>query len=197
MPFFSTDFTKSLTSKSSTGDYLNPSAIEDGGSVRFAIVSDSPLEGIEIWFNKAEGGMTKRISAEWPDEELLAQYETEVNGTVTERDGRKAIKPCCAFFVFDYETESIRLFSANQKSLIGEINRLTADEDYSDLSQWDMKLTRNGKGTDTKYAAMMVPTKRSNGKVAALVSAAWAEAKAAGYSLDALFYGGNPFGGDK
>lgn len=197
MPFFSNDFSKSLQSKTSTGDYLNPSSIEDGGSVRFCIVSDAPLEGIEIWFNKDAGGMTKRISAEWPDDELLSQYEKEVEGVVTERDGRRAIKPCCAFFVFDYETETVRLFSANQKSLIGEINRLTSDEDYGDLSQWDMKISRDGKGTDTKYHAQMVPTKRSNGKTAALVKAAWDEAVAAGYNLDALFYGGNPFGGDK
>ena len=195
MPFFSSDFAATLAPKeSSGGGYLNASSIEDGGSARFAILSEAPLEGIEIWFNKAGGGMTKRITPEWPDTELLAQLEKQVGGSVTERDGRKAIKPCSAFAIYDYEAEAVRVFSSNQKSLLAELARLFSDEDYSDLSEWDVKVTRTGKELDTRYHASMVPTKRSNTKVAQSVINAWDEACSNGFDLEALYDGGNPFG---
>lgn len=199
MPFFSKDFTATaLAPKESSGGggYLNPSAIPDGGFIRFAILSEAPLEGIEVWFTKAAGGMTKRITPEWPDAELLAQLEKSVGGTVFERDGRKAIKPCSAFFVYDYEAEAVKVFSANQKTLLQAIERLTSDEDYADLAQWDMKISRTGTGTDTQYHAAMVPTRRTNDKTAKAVITAWDEACKAGADLEALYDGGNPFGGN-
>jgi hypothetical protein len=195
MPFFSSDFSATLAPKeSSGGGYLNPSSIEDGGNVRFAILSEQPLEGVEVWFTKTGGGMTKRITPEWPDAELLSQLEKQVGGTVTERDGRKAIKPCSAFAVYDYEAEAVRVFSANQKTLLADLARLFSDEDYSDLSQYDVKISRTGKGTDTKYHAVMSPTRRSNTKVAQAVINAWDAACASGFDLEALYDGGNPFG---
>jgi hypothetical protein len=196
MPFFSKDFTATALApkESSGGGYLNPSSIEDGGSVRFCILSEAPLEGVEVWFTKAEGGMTKRITPEWPDAELLAQLEKQVGGKVTERDGKKAIKACSAFFVYDYEAEAVKVFSANQKTLLADIERLTSDEDYSELAEWDLKLSRTGKGTDTKYHAAFVPTKRSNTKVAQAVINAWDAACSSGADLEALYDGGNPFG---
>jgi hypothetical protein len=89
----------------------------------------------------------------------------------------------------------VRCFSANQKTLLADIERLVSDEDYSDLSRWDMKISRTGKGTDTKYHAAMVPTKRSSDKVAKAVTEAWDNALAQGADLEALYDGGNPFGG--
>lgn len=199
MPFFSKDFTATaLATKESTGGgYLNPSAIADGASVRFCILSEEPLEGYEVWFTKDGGGMTKRICPEMPDAELLAQLEKQVGGKVTERDGKKAIKPCVSFFVYDFDAEAVRVFSANQKTLIADLDRLVSYEDYADLTQWDLCVGRTGTGTDTKYHAAMVPTKRGTEKVAKAVIEAWDAACAGGADLEALFDGGNPFGGSK
>lgn len=199
MPFFSKDFTATALApkESSGGGYVNPSSIPDGGCFRGAILSEAPLEGVEVWFTKHGGGMTKRITPQWPDDELLAQLEKQVGGTVTERDGRKAIKACSAFFVYDFDAEAVKVFSANQKSLLADIERLTSDEVYADLSQYDLRITRRGKGTDTKYSVDLIPTKRSNTKVAQAVINAWDEVCSAGADLEALYEGGNPFGGSK
>jgi hypothetical protein len=195
MAFFSKDFTTALAPNESTGGgYLNPSSIEHGASARFAILSEEPLEGVEVWFTKAAGGMTKRITPEWPDSALLSELEKTVDGSVLERDGKPAIKRCASFFVYDFDAEAVRCFSANQKTLLADIERLVSDEDYSDLSRWDMKISRTGKGTDTKYHAAMVPTKRSSDKVAKAVTEAWDHAIAQGADLEALYHGGNPFG---
>ena len=196
MPFFSKDFTAAIAPKESTGGgYLNPSSIEDGASVRFCILSEEPLEGVEVWFTKAAGGMTKRITPSWPDPALIADLERQVGGTLHERDGRPAIKTCISFFVYDFDASEVKVFSANQKTLLQDIGRLTSDEDYADLSQWDLKLSRTGKGTDTKYFVSMVPTKRSNSAVAKAVIEAWDKACQGGANLDALLEGGNPFTG--
>lgn len=194
MPFFSQTFTNTIASKDSSSGFLNPSSIEDGGSARMAILSESPLEGYESWFTKDDGKLTKRITPDYPTPALLAYLEKSIGGTVLERDGKKAIKACSAFFVYHYEDEQVKLFSANQKTLLGDINRLTSDEDYADLSSWDLKITRTGKGTDTKYSAMMVPTKRSSKEVQKAIYEAWDEACQAGADLEALYDGGNPFG---
>jgi hypothetical protein len=194
MSYFTKDFSATLAPKesASAGIYLNPSSIEDGSTVRFAILSESPLEGVEVWFTKNGGGMTKRITPEWPDDQLLAELCAQVDGEVAERDGKRAIKRCASFFIYDFDAEMVRVFSANQKSLLADIERLASDEDYADLSKWDLKLTRTGKGTDTRYHAAMVPTKRSTEKVAKAVIAAWDEACANGADLEALYEGGNP-----
>lgn len=197
MSYFTKDFSATLAPKKSSaaGLYLNPSSIEDGGSARFAILSESPLEGVEIWFNKNGGGMTKRITPDWPDEALLAELCTEIGGTVTEREGKRAIKRCASFFVYDFDAEMVRVFSANQKTLLADIERLASDEDYADLSKWDLKITRTGREADTRYHCSMVPSKRVNEKVAQAVIAAWDEACANGADLEALYDGGNPLGG--
>jgi hypothetical protein len=196
MAFFSKDFSAALAepTSSSGGGYLNPSNIADGGEVRLAILSEAPLEGFEVWFQKHGGGMTKRITPEKPDEDLLAELEASVGGTVAERDGKKAIKRCTAFFVYEYATESVKVFSATQKSLLADIERLTSDPDYADLSQHDLKIQRRGKELETKYFAFMAPTNRKDEKVAKKVFSAWDEACRAGADLEALYDGGNPFG---
>lgn len=196
MPFFSKDFATTVAPKESAGGdrYLNPSSIEDGGSVRFCILSEAPLEGYEVWFNKRDGGMTKRITPDYPDDELLSELCAQLNAEVSERDGRRSIKRCASFFVYDYDLNMVRLFSANQKTLLADIERLVSDPDYSELAEWDMKLSRTGKLTDTKYHVSMHPTKRSNAATGKAVITAWDDACKAGYSLEALLDGGNPFG---
>ena len=56
MAFFTEEFAASIAPKErNSGAYLNPSSIDDNGSVRFCIVSESPITGIEVWFTKEIG----------------------------------------------------------------------------------------------------------------------------------------------
>lgn len=192
---------KALAQNEGGGQYINPSKLPDGEPLRFCILSEEPLTGYEVWFMKPDGKQTKRITPEEPDSELISEMEQKVGGDLVVYDnGRRAVKPFTAFFVYDYEAQAVRLFAASQKSLISVIERLTSDEDYEDLNQWDMKVTRTKTGskpTDVEYSAMMVPTRRANEKVGKEVITAWDAACTAGYDLEALYEGGNPFGGTK
>ena len=48
---------KSAITAGSGGGYLNPSKIQSGGSVRFALLEDQPLEFFECWGESSEGGV--------------------------------------------------------------------------------------------------------------------------------------------
>lgn len=186
-------FTSTLAQESSgTGLFINPSKLDpDGGSIRFSILSDEPITGYELWFEKAEGGMTPRRVPAAPDSELIDELAAEVGGRLCIREGKPQISQFAAFFVYDYDADAVRIFSATQKTILRELDRLTSDPDFEDLSQWDCQVSRKGKGTDTKYSVDMKPT-RAKGALAARVQAAWNDAREAGADLEALFTGGNP-----
>lgn len=193
MAFFNDSFGAAVAPKESTGGgYLNPSKLPDGGSMRFYILSDEPLTGYELWFKKAEGGLTPRRVPQEPDEALIAELAADVGGTLDLRDGKPACNAFAAFAVWDYETEEIRIFSATQKTILRELNRLTSDPDYADLTEWDCQISRTGKGTDTRYTVDFKPS-RARGPLAARVKAAWTAAGESGFDLEALFRNGNPF----
>lgn len=208
MPFFTKTFSESLAPKeadtSSRDGYVNPSSLGKTlpNPFRCAVLSDEPLTGYEIWFDKPDGGRTKRIAAgDYPSAELLAEYEKQTGATVSfevdyetkQPTDRKAIKKCAAFFIYDYDAQAVKVLSYSQVSLLREIDRKTGDPDYEDLSVWDLEIT---KVTSPKvsYTADMKPALRAKDKaVAAKVQAAWDAAKEAGADIWRLTDGGNPF----
>lgn len=208
MPFFSQSFSASLapkeTESANRDGYINPSQIGKTlpNPFRCAILSEEPLTGYEIWFDKADGGKTKRISAgDYPSEELLSQYESQIGGTVAyevdfdtkQPTDRKAIKKCAAFFVYDYDAQAVKVLNYNQISLLKEIDRKTGDPDYEDLGAWDLEISKVT-SPKTSYTADMKPALRKKDKaVAEKVNAAWEAAKEAGADIWRLTDGGNPF----
>ncbi len=208
MPFFSQTFSASLAPKetetSNFDGYVNPPSIGKTlpNPFRCAILSEEPLTGYEIWFDKADGGKTKRIAAgDYPSDKVLAEYEKQIGGTVAyevdfetrQPTDRKAIKKCAAFFIYDYEAEAVKVFSYTSIQLLRDIDRLTGDPDYEDLSAWDLQITKTT-SPKVSYSADMKPALRAKDKtVGAKVQEAWAAAKAAGADIWRLTDGGNPF----
>ena len=208
MPFFTQTFSASLAPKetetNSRDGYVNPSQIGKTlpNPFRCAILSEEPLTGYEIWFDKADGGKTKRIAAgDYPSEALLAEYEKQIGGTVAyevdyetkQPTDRKAIKKCAAFFIYDYEADAVKVLSYTQMSLLREIDRKTCDPDYEDLTAWDLEIS---KVTSPKisYTADMKPALRAKDKkVAAALNDAWEASKGSGADIWRLTDGGNPF----
>lgn len=207
MPFFTTEFSDSLAPKESEGSrdgYINPSAIGKTlpNPLRLAILSDEPLVGHEIWFDKADGSKTKRIAAgDFPTPALLAEFEKLIGATVAKEvdfdtkqpTQKNAIKKCAAFFVYDYEAQSVKVLSYSQVSLLREIDRKTGDPDYSDLTRWDLEINKTA-SPKVSYSADMKPAIRQrDSAVAKKIATAWEEAVAAGADIMRLTDGGNPF----
>ena len=208
MAFFNTSFSESLTPKEPEGGgrdgYINPSSIGKTlpNPFRCAILSEEPLTGYEIWFDKTDGSKTKRISAgDYPTPALLAEFETLIGATVAKEvdfdtkqpTQKNAIKKCAAFFVYDYEAQSVKVLSYSQVSLLREIDRKTGDPDYGDLTKWDLEINKTT-SPKVSYSADMKPAIRQRDPaVAKQIKAAWDDALAAGANIFRLTDGGNPF----
>jgi hypothetical protein len=165
-------------------------------------LSEEPLEGYEVWFDKADGTKTKRISAgDRPSSEVLAEYEKQIGATVAfevdfetkQPTDRLAIKQCAAFFIYDYDAKAVKVLSYTQRALLDSIARKTGDPDYEDLSAWDFEITKV-MGPRISYEVAVKPALRAKDKaVGAELDKAWADAIAKGANIWRLTDGGNPF----
>ena len=174
------------------GDYLNPSKIRSGGSVRFHITSEEPTEFFECWGETADGSVKPfRFSAEPSPADIEAEmgpsYQRRMN---REGSSPEPVKMVIAFWVFNYDTQKIELCSLSQKSLIRELDQITQMEDYHPLSDFDMIMGKEGSGLTTVYSLKAVPRKKD---AVTVVDTAVTAAEAAGYSINNLLTGDNPF----
>ena len=197
MPFVSTKFVSATkerqANKGGSDLFLNPSSTPDGGSVRFSPVGDAALDLFEIWGRSGEGKpVCLRFSDEPTAKELADRAADEGVQLIDKQGAPTKIKAALAFWVWNYETSSVQLFYASQASILETLASLFSDEDVAeDPGAWDLELSRNGQGLDTRYSVVLKPGKRK-GTVKAEVDAAWAECEKAGYNLSALISGGDP-----
>jgi len=175
----------------SGGAYLSPSKLQDGGSVRFALLSDEPLEFYESWGLASDGSSKPfRFDFEPTYEDVIAEM-----GDYTPREGRGGpgtadIKFCIAAPIFNFEAGSVQVMSISQKSILRELDAISQEEDYANLLEWDFTLSKKGSGLTTEYKLRPAPRKKGTD---ATLTAAWEEVKAAGFDIARLLTGGNPF----
>jgi hypothetical protein len=171
------------------GAYLTPSKIADGGSVRFALLSEEPLEFYEAWGQDASGSLKPfRFPHEPTPEEVvleLGNYEPR-----TRDNGSLDVKFCIALPVYHYEDVKVKVLQLSQKSIISELDQIAQHEDFEDLLSWDFTLGRTGSKLTTVYTLRAVPRKAASQKA---LEAAWTDTKAAGFDLARLLVGGDPF----
>ena len=172
-----------------TGGFLRPSKIVSGTSVRFALLSEDPVEGYELWADGPEGARSFR----WDHEPTPAQIDARL-GEFTRRMNREgtAFDPMKFFIalpVYNYETGRVEVLELNQKGLIREIDSLSQSEDWS-LVECDLILSKTGAGLGTEYK--LLPANRKKGMDEVLAEA-WTETKAAGFDLSEVIVNGNPF----
>ena len=191
MPFL-TEKAKAEVTSTQTGGYINPTKLESGGSVRFALLDDQPLEFFEVWGESAEG---KYKPFRFVDRPTTEEVEIEMGNEYTRRMNRdgtgvEPAKFAIAVPVFEHESQEVKIFSATQKGIIEELDRISQMEDYSDLLAWDFHLSREGTGLKTQYSLRAVPRKKGTNP---LIEATFAEQKEKGFDIKELMTGGNPF----
>jgi hypothetical protein len=64
-----------------------------------------------------------------------------------------------AFIVWDYEDNKLKVCEITQKGIQDSIYNLYKDEDWGDPTDYDLKITKEGEGMDTKYAVVASPKK--------------------------------------
>ena len=132
-------------------------------------------------------GHASKASPEDVEIEMGNEYTRRLN-----RDGTapEASKYAIAVPVFNHESQKVEIFSATQKGIIKEFDKISQMEDYSDLLAWDFVLSREGTGLKTEYSLRAVPRKKGTSP---LIEATYAESKDSGFDIKELMTGGNPF----
>ena len=173
------------------GAYLSPSKIAAGSSVRFALLTDEPLEFHEVWAEGPDGKSKPfRFASEpGPDDLTLAfgDYTRRMNRDGT---GFEPIKFALALPVYSFEAAQVQILQLSQKSIIREIDAISQLPDYDDLTAIDFSLGKEGAGLNTEYKVTPLPRKKGADKE---IAAAWEETRAAGFDLGRLLSGGDPF----
>jgi hypothetical protein len=173
------------------GHYFSPSKLQDGGSIRFALLSDEPLEFYETWGTDASNKSKPfRFDYEPTFEDVLAEL-----GDFTPREGRGGpgtadVKFCIAAPIWSFEAGTVQVLSVSQKSILRELDAISQEEDYANLTEWDFTLSKKGSGLTTEYKLRPAPRKKGSDVT---IAAAWEEAKSNGFDLSRLLTGGNPF----
>ena len=191
MPFLSKAASALVNSTAtSSGGYLSLSKLPDGGAVRFALLADEPLEFYEAW--GTDNGTSKpfRFEEEPTYEDIVAEM-----GEFEPREGRGGpgtadIKFCIAAPVYNFESGKVQVLQISQKSILKEFDKISQEEDYSEITNWDFSVNKTGTGLKTEYSLRPLPRKKGSQEH---VDAAWIEAKAEGFDINRLLTGGNPF----
>ena len=192
MAFLSKSATAAITTSSSGGGYLNLSKLPDKGSVRITVLSNQPLEYYEVWGTSGTQSKPFRWDRQPTPEDLTAEL-----GDFEAREGRGGpgttdIKFAISAHVFNYETGNVQVWSVTQKKIMKELDDISQMEDYDkDLTSIDLIISKEIQANGIpKYTVRPVPKKKGSQEH---ITAAWLEAQEAGFELDRLLTGGNPF----
>jgi hypothetical protein len=194
MPFLSSK-AASAVAGGTGGGYLNPSKIQSGSSVRFALLSDQPLEFYECWGEAEDGSVKPFRFAEDPSADDIS---TEMGDDYTRRQNRDGTAPepvkfAIAAPVYNFDTSAVQIMQLSQKSIIRELDGISQMEDYANLLEHDFVLGKEGNGLNTEYSLRPVPRKKGSEKA---IDDAWTEAKDGGFEIGRLLTGENPFKAD-
>ena len=104
-----------------------------------------------------------------------------------ERDGKpNAIKHFWAMVVWNYNLDMIQIWEVPQSTIHSALYAYAMDDDFGDLRNYDIKITRTGKKLETKYMIKpLAPKATPEEAIEAL--------KSNPVTLEALYTGQNPF----
>jgi hypothetical protein len=176
------------------GAYLSPSKIAAGSSIRFALLSDEPLEFYEVWAEGPDGKAKPfRFASEPSPDDLTLAFGEFTRRMNRDGTGFEPIKFALALPVYVFDAAQVQILQLGQKSIIRELDNISQMPDYDDLTAIDFSLGKEGSGLNTEYKVTPLPRKKGADKE---IAAAWEESRAAGFDISRLLSGGDPFKDD-
>lgn len=104
----------------------------------------------------------------------------------TSFDPAKPIKAFWALHVWDYAKEGLYIMEITQNGIRRSLEEYAMNEDWGDLTSFDIKIKKEGSGKDTTYSVIPVPHKAMN----ATINKSLEETK---IRLEALYEGKDPW----
>lgn len=184
--------------------------LKEGKNVfRFVKIGKNPIliRGLERWykvydengnpvFNKKRQQVEKPVRVEIFGTNIVGGYEHDEFPEGLEYrlndDGTYKEKEFIAGFVYHYDSNLIKLFVNTTKSIIGYLKNKTQEPKFSQLSTYDLIITRRGTGeTDTEYTCEV--DKEITKECAEALADAVLDAQGLDVDLYELYRGGDPF----
>lgn len=103
-------------------------------------------------------------------------------------DPEKPMKPFWACYVWDYAREGLFILEINQSSILKSLTKMAKDEDWGDFLQYDIKISKEGNGKETRYVVTPLPHKPLSDKILDAM-------KRSPVRLEALYEGKDPWDG--
>ena len=142
------------------------------GANKFRVCSDATI-GFEFWTNENKPVRLKEKPQEKPSDIRLND------------DGSYTIKHFWAFSVLDRKDKVVKIMEITQRSIMDEISELLKNEDWGDITGYDITITRKGQGLETRYSVQPSPHKELTKEEQSLVARTEID-------LNKLFAGENP-----
>lgn len=98
----------------------------------------------------------------------------------------KPIKPFWDLYVWDYDREKLFVLEITQMSILKSLTKIATDEDWGDFLKYDIKISREGSGIETRYVLTPLPPKPMSDKIIQAL-------KDCPVRLEALYEGGDPW----
>lgn len=160
--------------KGSSGRYTL-SGLKTGEKVKVRVLTEW-IDGKSVWSGMTDEKPTPfRVRAG----ESIPASKIGINRL----DGTpNRIKQFIAAVVWNYKTEQVEIFETDKSTIIEAIVELEQSEDWGDVQKYDLTISKNGTGTDTKYTVIPSGMGAFKGK---------ADYKSV--NLEALYDGSDPF----
>jgi len=119
------------------------------------------------------------------------EYPAHTPNIKTDENGKTKIQHFWAFVVWDYAGEgAIKIMEVTQAGIRDSLLNLVNDTDWGDPKNYDIKITKTGQKLETRYQVSPVPHREAPAN-------AVTEYLGMNINLNALYSGGDPFGGNK
>lgn len=166
------------TAKDTAADprYVNVSKLTEGKLHRFRFMAPG-ITGYVGWLDN-----NKPIRWHELPEELPANIRRSDEGKIEHP------KRFIAGLVWDYQRELLAIMELTQKSIIKEILSIMADDDFGDPQEFDIKISKEGSGLQTKYSVKGGPLKAAPAAALAAI-----EDEDFFCNLDNMFYNLDPY----
>jgi len=118
--------------------------LESGEAAKFRVVS-SPLFGWEVWTEDVEGRKVHRREYTHEGYDALTSISTD------------RPKHFWSLIVWDIAMKKLVIWHITQRSIKEDLTALSKSDDWGDPVNYDLRITRTGKGLETKWTVTPVP----------------------------------------
>lgn len=159
---------------------------ENTGTSNYLKVTEDPQEfriltSPVIWW--------EYFRAEW-DKALPVRQKAEFDWIPSDSKNWEKPKEFWAFAVWNHTLGKVQIMEITQQTIKKEILKYAQDdENWGDPKKYDLRISKSGKGKETKYTVTALPKSKFESEA----DEKWAFELAKPINLEALFDGSDPF----